>query len=342
MEKTDEKKYIVFSDVRAFRNVDGVNFVSKFSADDADDIVLNVKKALDPLYGENNYGIVDLNKAEKDQIIALSEAHSLRIKVVPQKYPRFVFYDNTDQTLIMTNEAEHIAVATSMSGFELDSCYSATAKVVNELSSRIPFANDEGFGFITSDPGLSGASLKAAVVMHIPALTISPEFSPFFEKMAKKGISVKGLYSEANKTFGAYWRISNDYMRGITEDEIISEVKSAVNYAAELEEEKRSELIGKKRQFLYDTVWRSFGVLATSRLLSNKDFIIAMSNLRLGAELDMFDISLDTIDEITTYGRQSYISRYAALHSLSVGQSNDYVRARIIREVIAPYLKQAL
>ena len=79
--------------------------------------------------------------------------------------------------------------------------------------------------------------------------------------------------------------------------------------------------------------------MALAWKLDMKEFMVNLSNIRLGAELGIIDIDTELTDDLFRFGQQGYINRYMQQNEMT-NENIDYVRARIMRETLSPVLKR--
>lgn len=342
MNKSEENKYIINTAVRFYRNVENTPFVSKFTVDDADDINYNVKNVCDGLWNEGKYDIININNARKNDLLYWCDENCCSIKTEPTKHERFIYEDRDNICSVITNEAEHIMVQAKVDEYDVNATYKRACETINALSERIPFAVSDKYGFLTANPWCSGTGLKVAVFMHMPASALTNAFAKFSDGLKTRGIGITAFYPDKRKLLSPFYHLTNLYTRNVTEEEVIENIAHAVNEVVEFEEERRSELIGNRRNFVYDIVYRSIGIMALAWELDISQFLLSMSNLRLAGELGIIDIDMDYADELPAKGSDRVYKRYKERNLIDPEENDDVVRARILREETAPILKKLL
>lgn len=342
MSEANECNFILSTSIKFYRNVDGVPFVSRFSVDDADDININVKAVCNKLWGEDKYNTFSANSLEADELRYWCERHQLKLNSNNADCAYTVFSDNADSTCIVTNETEHLLVQSICDGYNINGICTSASNAVNALSERIPFAASDKYGFVTSDPHYAGTAMKIDVLIHLPALTYAGGIDKLAQELIGKGAELKNFYADSNNTaYGAFYYITNIFTLGITEQQTLSYIMSAVQYAVDAENSCRESIIGNEALTIYDRIWRSAGVLALSYSMSFSEFLTIISNVRFGAESGILNISVDTVNELFNYGAEGYVARYAKRNDLQA-RASDSIRARIMRENMSPILKQLL
>ena len=340
MTQLEKNNYILSTNVRFFRNVEDVEFVDKFSADDAENLNFTVRQMEAVTLGE--YEFFNVNSYPQNEITYWSDRYHMPFGQKNTEYERLAITSRDGLINIVTNEVEHITVQSFENSYNIKGCYERASEILNVFGRRIPYAHRSEIGYLTANPWFSGNAMKMGVLVHIPAIAVSPDFIKLIEKLGKDGVGLLGYYSEAGKTFGAFYQLTNIYTRGISEYDTVKTIEAAVDEIVETEMKQQEELIGANRQYVYDVAWRSLGILACARRVGMADFMANISNLRLGAELGVFDIGLEEIDEIMNNCQIGYIKRYMQRNSIDENENTDNVRARILREEFSPKLKELL
>lgn len=334
------KEFVISSHVRFYRNVNDVCFASKMSEDDADDINHHTAMTADALWGEGKYTSEHLVDRFENPYIKATDYVPLPNR---RNIVRGLFTSPDGMSTVLTNECEHLIIGCDAEGYDIDSAYAGACRVVNSLSSHMPFATSDELGFLTANPYCTGLGMSVSVLVHIPGICLSPFFDKYRENTEAYGVRVDPYYCNKKFPFGTMFYISNRYSLGLTEEKAIESVKSSVEkYIAIHEANQRSWLMGSRKALTQDAVWRSLSLLACARRLNPAEFMVNISNVRLGVEVSELDISLETVDEIFQKGSVQYIKKYMLLHDIEPSESTDTVRARIMREEFSPILRSIL
>ena len=98
------------------------------------------------------------------------------------------------------------------------------------------------------------------------------------------GMNVRGLYGEGTKAEGDIYQVSNNQTLGITEKEIAKNLNLLAQKIIDQERLARKYL-SKNSLKLEDEVYRSYGILANARRLSEDENIELLSKVKLGTDL---------------------------------------------------------
>ncbi len=233
---------------------------------------------------------------------------------------------------IMINEKDHISLQCVSEGLNLEEAFNKATDIDDKIEKNFDYAFDETLGYLTSSPESIGTGLKASVVLHLPALTMSEEIKNISKNLSKIGIGIKGLHLEGTKVYGNLYRIFNKISLGLTEDNIINKLKEAILNTIAEENKFREILLNKCRHELEDRVYRAYGVLKYAVLLEYKETVELLSNLRLGAELAIIDVELRKIDNLFILVSNSSLQNYFG-RTLDDKESK-YERAKLVKEIL--------
>ena len=339
---TNENKFFaVSSSIKLFRSVCDVPFTSKMSADDADDLNHNARRCMNALWGEDKYSVGAYSGFDTlDDLYLMDFANNGFAS--PQGVESLTFTSPDGETTLTTNKGEHITINCQTDGDDLTYAYKQAAKCANALSARIPFATSDERGFLTANPLCCGTGLMASILLHSPALTLSPEFVMLNEALKKRGLGLKSYFVDKKRTFGCLYYIVNNLTLGVTEEETVDLVLDGAKKVIAKEEQKRSELIGTNKIFVQDSAWRALGALTCARKLSEREFLTELSSVRLGACIGEINIDIDTLDSLLLKGTKHYVKERIALCDTPDSITDDIMRARIMREEFSPILKGLL
>lgn len=82
------------------------------------------------------------------------------------------------------------------------------------------------YGYLTSCPTNVGTGLRASVMVHLPALTLTGNISKVLNVINNFGMNIRGIYGEGTQSQGNIYQISNNQSLGLTEKEIIKNIKT--------------------------------------------------------------------------------------------------------------------
>ncbi|WP_026888026.1 protein arginine kinase [Clostridium beijerinckii] len=295
---------------------------------------------------ENGKDVYNVLKNELDEEITLHEIWNTKEEFSKQYLERDLiskellknsdkgsFILNKEENIsIMINEKDHINLQCISDGLKLEEIFERATSIDDKIEKNFDYAFDETWGYLTSSPENIGTGMKASVVIHLPALSMSEEINNMSKKLGKIGIAIRGIHLDGTKVFGSLYRIYNKVSLGLTEENIINKLKEAV-WSIIIEENKfREILLNKCRYELEDKIYRAYGILKYAMILDFKESIELLSNVRLGAELSIINIDKGKLDKlfilITNSSLQNYLGK-----SLDDKESK-YERAKLVKEIL--------
>ena len=184
----------------------------------------------------------------------------------------------------------------------------------------------------TSSPSDLGTGLKASVTVYLPALSKTRNTRKIFDAISSFGMSVRGINSDNNQNQGYIYKISNKQTLGITENEIIKNLKVITNTVIEQERQAR-KLLTKDIIDLEDEIYRSYGIFTNARKISYDESINLLSNIKLGVDLGILDNLTDTqVQKLYLYTKPANLQKYLGEKYERIDR--DIKRAEVIKQII--------
>jgi protein arginine kinase len=145
---------------------------------------------------------------------------------------------------------------------------------------------------------------------------------------------VRGWLGVGSGAWGAIFQISTAAWLGRTEELIVDERLVHATKVVDCERQARRALLKRDRVRLEDRLWRSWGRLTHARLLSTREALDALSDLRLGSAVEI----LSGVDENLV--NALFLDIQGAHLQISTGRSmgapeRDELRATLIRQRLA-------
>lgn len=281
----DNKNDIAISTrIRLARNLDGVPFPNALK--DKSETTEKIKNAI--LEGNStlshDFEFINLDNASETEKQRLGEEHLISPQMLEGKGKSVLI--NKDKTMsIMLMEEDHIRLQIIKSGLALDEAYETADKVDDVIEENVTYAFDEEFGYLTACPTNAGTGMRASVMLHLPALTVTENINRVISSASNMGIAVRGLYGEGTRAYGNLYQFSNQITMGLGEREILEKLKNVVNQIIDMEEKARKALIEQNRDALEDKLFRSLGTLKFARSMSSSEAKSLLSEVWLGQGL---------------------------------------------------------
>jgi protein arginine kinase len=204
-------------------------------------------------------------------------------------------------------------------------------KIDDILEENIQYAFDEKIGYLTSCPTNVGTGIRASVMIHLPALTITGYMDRILQAANQIGLTVRGLYGEGTESEGNIYQISNQVTLGRAEEEIIDTLKEVTKQIMGKEHDARATLLANNRIKLEDKICRSFGILTNARIIGSKEALRLISDVRLGIDLGIIqNVDVKTINNLMIEIQAGVLQKIYG-KSLSANE-RDIKRAKLIRK----------
>lgn len=282
--KNNNGGIVISTRIRLARNIDAVPFPA--SLKDKKEVTNKIKDAVLKSNStlSSDFDFIELDNVSKQNRVSMAEEHMISPQMLDGNGKSVLL--NKDKTMsIMLMEEDHIRLQVIKSGLALDEAYDTANRVDDVIEESLTYAFDEEFGYLTACPTNAGTGLRASVMMHLPALTITKNIGKVIQASTGLGIEVRGLYGEGTSADGNLYQISNRITMGLSEHEILEKLKGVVNQVIEMEEKARKALSENSKTALEDKIFRSYGILKYARSISSSEAKELLSDVMLGADL---------------------------------------------------------
>lgn len=329
---------IISSRIRLARNLNNYFFPNRINESEAALLIKDVKDALFsgnnaelPLFEEIN--MESINQVDK---VAMMERHVISPLFINIQKPNALIISEDESISIMVNEEDHIRIQSMKVGMNLTEALNEANKIDDLLEEKLNYAFDEKLGYLTACPTNLGTGLRASYMLHLPALETTGQLKFLLEVIGKFGLTVRGIYGEGSVAQGSIFQISNQLTLGLNEHEIIENLTTVTKQIIEQELNLRQKFLEERRYELEDAIYRSYGILSNARVLTSKEAMTLLSDIKLGLELGIFknkdDKNINIFDFMTRIqpaNLQKTEMKFLAL------KERDIARAAYIRENIA-------
>jgi len=335
---TDATDHIVISSrIRLARNFDGILFTNRNDMSSLEKVNTISRGLLQPLKEADGhqYSNINLEQLSERERAILVEKH-LMSPALEEKLPyRNLVVSDDASIVIMVNEEDHLRIQSMVSGLRLEVAYERILKIDKAIEGKYPYAFDEQFGYLTACPTNVGTGLRASVMLHLPALTISGKITRLIRSIIQLGYSVRGLYGEGSEALGNIYQISNQRTMGTSEEDTIEQLTKIVEGIIAEERKSRQLLLHNDKEGLEDVLWRSYGVLQNARRVNGKEALTKLSDIQLGVDLNILpQWGKDSFNELIAITRPNFLSKYAGNDNLTDIERDSY-RAKVIRQKLS-------
>jgi protein arginine kinase len=326
---------VLSSRVRLARNVEGHPFPARLPAPLRRELEARLAAWISETRAVEDPHYWNLEQLPAVDRMVLLERHLISRELAQGSGERGVTVSGTEQTSVMTNEEDHIRIQVMRPGLDLEAALASAQEVDRRLESRVPYAFDEDFGFLTACPTNVGTGLRVSAMLHLPGLVLGEQIEKVFQSASRVGLTVRGFHGEGTKAAGDVLQISNQHTLGRTEEEILGAVRTMAEKIVEYERGVRTHLVEKSRTRVEDKVMRSLGLLRYARRVSSDESLNLLSAVRFGISTKLFgDLKLGDLNELLVLTQPGHLQ---ALRGQEIrSEDRDVLRAQLLRERFKP------
>ncbi len=322
---------VISSRVRLARNIAEIPFPIKYTKEQAKKVAETIKE-ITPSIG---YGLkfIDLNDLDDITKVSLVEKHVISPEFAMNKAKTGAMVINDEENIcIMVNEEDHLHLQFFSSGLELDNLKNLAIEIDEKLDSMLHYACHEKYGYLTSCPTNVGTAMKASVMVHLPALTMTGNIRKILDIVSGFGMTIRGIYGEGTQSQGEIYQISNNQSLGVTENDIIKNLNIITEKVIEQERMARKYL-AKNSIDLEDRVYRAYGTLAYATKLSSDETKKLLSYVKLGTDLGIIkELNDSKISKLYLYNQPANLQKYVG--KPLDGYEREIKRPEVIKEII--------
>lgn len=293
------------------RNLEKYNFPGKLNADRRKQIIsiiskdlLNAPQLKEPFIVKAE----ETSSLEKEFLVE----HFLANRSFHQAHSGEAFIlDRTGEFIATLNITDHIEMQFLDCNGEIENTWSRLVKLESLLGKSVNFSYLPKFGFLTADPARCGTALRVAIFMQVPALVHSNKIDDFLEKNADESLTVTGIQGNPTEIIGDILTIENNYTLGLTEENIVSSLRSFTTKLMVEENSERAKLKHSESADFKDKVSRAYGILIHSYQIEAIEALNALSLLKLGSELGWVKgASLKELNHLFFNCRRAHLLRH--------------------------------
>lgn len=326
----NESDVAISTRIRFARNLNGF----KFNLNEKQDIEKLENKIKDNLYGIG-YGLKFFKLKDMDNITKMSlvEKNILSPEFVLKKNDIGSILINDEENIcIMINEEDHLRIQVFSAGFDLENTLNLAIELDEKLGKTLGYAVSKQYGYLTQSPSDCGTGLRASVMVHLPGLKLTENIEKVFHAIGNFGINIRGIYGENSKSIGDIFQISNEQSLGISEKEIVKNLKVIVEKIINQERSAR-KLLGKNAIDLEDKVYRGYGLLSNCRKISLNETLELLSDVKLGVDLGILkEISDSKVQKLYILTKPANLQKYFGNTFETI--ERDYKRAELIKRIL--------
>lgn len=330
-----EGEVVLSSRIRLARNLRDIPFPHYADEKKLEEVIHLTEKALNLPPDDTRLQMIRLDALDQLERMVMVEKHLISPNLVKHPAHRGVALRDDECLAIMINEEDHLRIQTMLSGLQLNKAWQLADAIDDHLEASLDYAFDEQRGYLTACPTNVGTGLRASVMVHLPALGMVDQVKKVLAALAHVGLNVRGIYGEGTESVGNLYQISNQVTLGHSEEDLVGKLVSLTRQVVEQEKSVRQVLLKESSMQLENKVYRAYGLLTQSRLLTSHEAMLLLSDLLLGVDTGILPTARpQAVKELILLIRVAILQQLIG-KELEPGE-RDYYRAMVIRE----HLKQ--
>jgi protein arginine kinase len=330
-----ERDVVLSSRVRLARNLAGIPFPATAQDDQRRHVVDLVEAATrhHPILAEADFvRLADVSTLERQLLV---EKHLISPQHANDVKHKAVILRNDEAVSIMVNEEDHLRCQALFPGLQVQEAWKLCSQVDDAFGERLELASSPRWGFLTACPTNVGTGMRASIMMHLPALSITDQMKRVVTAVSQFGVAVRGIYGEGTDVLGNVYQISNQVTLGHSEDEIIEHLVQLTRQILEQERNFRERIRTQSRTQLEDRIFRSYGLLTNARILSTQEAMQLLSDVRLGIDMGLVQgLEPRILQELLVMIRPAHLQKLMGCELDA--PERDIRRATLIRERMKP------
>lgn len=318
------------SRIRLARNLEGFHFPPYLTEGEEAEIEREVTHALlDNVEGLHYFDLQEMPLLARQVLV---EKHLISPQFLQQQQGALIIAAD-EQTSIMVNEEDHLRIQCLAPGLKLQETYEHALMLDRQIEQAHPYMYHQQYGYLTSCPTNLGTGLRASVMLHLPALTMTNRMNVIIQAMLRLGMVVRGIYGEGSASLGNIYQISNQETLGKSEQQILHDLQQQVEQIIEYELRARKALMQQSSILLEDQIQRALGTLRYARTITSEEAARGLSSIRLGIDLGIItDVTIKAVNACISCMQPGFLQYYK--NEAMPTNERDIARATLIRDLL--------
>ncbi len=334
IDKGPESDVIVSTRIRLARNLNQYPFPHRMDPQQARQVADEIVAAFMASDEKRRHDFLTLDLETLSEIdrMALAEKHLVSEDLARVGKNHRVIISRDESLSIMINEEDHIRIQAMQAGLDLEGAYTLASVASSQFEERLGIAYSDQFGFLTACPTNTGTGMRASAMAHLPGLVMTGKIRTIVDSLGKMSFAVRGSHGEGSKSQGNIFQISNQLTLGLSEEDLINDLKRMLSQLIDQERKARRALFRSRPVYVEDKVMRSFGILREARLMQNEEALDLLSDLRLGLALGLIhDVSESEVNRLVASIGPASIQKNKG--EPMTAEERDFARATAIRNL---------
>lgn len=293
--KGEESDVVQSTRIRLARNLEEYPFPVKLSFSEMEEVGKTVR---DIVLSNNEYALsfIDMSTLSETQAVSLAERFLISPEFASDTRGRGLLLSEDEKISVMLCEEDHVRIQVISSGLDLENTFEIASNIDNVIDEGAGYAFDERIGYLTQCPTNLGTGMRASLIMHLPALSITGSMTRLSSTVSKLGLTLRNFYTDGINPVGNVYQLSNQVTLGISEDAALKNLKSIASQIITQERQARESVITDDRYI--DKIYRAYGLMSSAYMMSCREFMELASYVRLGAACGLINADILKLDEL--------------------------------------------
>jgi protein arginine kinase len=292
------------------RNLAEFPFIRKCTEPDRAQVERTLRDLIMSIGDWSNSSYIDVSQLDEVDRQFLVERQLISREHAEGQGARAVSVDPQEKFSLMVNEEDHLRIQVMKSGLDLTAAWDQINAIDDVIESRLTYAFNERWGYLTACPTNVGTGMRVSVMLHLPALVITRQIEKVFRSLQKISLAVRGLYGEGSQAMGDFYQISNQITLGRSEEDLIKQVSDVVPVLIDYERRAREFLVRESQKDLHDRVRRAYGILCTAQTISSEEAMHLLSSVRMGINLGLIeDLAIPTVNKLFIHTQPAHLQK---------------------------------
>ena len=318
---------VISTQVRLARNLAGYPFPSRLDPARAKELVGRIGTILE----QNGCTKIDFADISRTAAQSLVEKYYASPSFVRESHPHALFLNEPCNLSVMVCAEDHARIHCILPGLSLQDAFSGVCKMESLLDESLGFAFDKQLGYLTASPSDLGTAMRVSVLLCLPLLAEGRRMEALSIQLGQTGLLLRGMRGDPSGVIGGLCRLSNRVTLGVSEQEILERMETAIDQLVTAEEQLRGRMSVEEADHLTDRVKRAEGILRYAHRLSVHELLGYLSDLRLGASMGLTDMRVESLTELLVEAMPATLA-LSAQELPKAEREREILRARMVRE----------
>ena len=329
----------VLTRVTLARNFADVPFESVMGDEEAAHNIARVASALEAAGQKDVFTLARLADMTVSEQGRLADHYLISRSLLKRPSRGAAFLSKGSTMSLLVNEEDHVRILGMLPGAQVERAADLACQADGWLDATGAYAYDSQFGFLTADPANAGPAMEAEIILHLPTMRAAGQVPRFHQQLAKQGVMLKPWREEKGDALGNLYRLTGVARIGQTEEDALGALNEAAEAIIGCERGVRRKIYDQDALIIEDRVSRSLALIHAAKLMSEREMMQRLSELRTGAALGMLRVGCEAIDRLTCDMQNASIE-CRSMEKMTERQ-RDALRADALREAFDALLDEA-